>query len=227
MRFGEVAHVNVIPNAGAIGRGMFGPENGKGFASAKGGLQDARDEMGFGVMMLAEFCSGTGGVEIAEDYGFGVGLFRVPFQHLLKHSLGFTVGIDRPLRGGLGDGDGFGDAVGGAGGTENKFAHAKLRRAMQEVECVGGVVLKILERALHRFTHQRAASKMQNGFWLRLLEHRTQGGEIANIRLMKSCFGCHSGTMAEGKIVHHRDSVPLRQQMLHADTANITRAAGD
>ena len=67
MRFGEVAHVNVIPNTGAVGRGMFGPENGKGLVSAKGGLQDARDEMGFGVMMLAEFCSGASGVEVAEN----------------------------------------------------------------------------------------------------------------------------------------------------------------
>ena len=174
MRFGEVAHVNIIPNAGAIGSGMLGAENGNGFVSAEGGLQDARDEMGFGVVMLAEFCGGTGGVEVAEDDRLGAGLIGVPLEHLLKHPLGFAVRIDRPLQGGFGDGDGFGDAVGGAGGTENKFADAKFRRAIQQVECVGGVVLKILERLLHRFTHQCAAGKMQNGLRLRLLEHRAQ-----------------------------------------------------
>ena len=65
---GQVVDVDVIADAGAVGRGVVGAEDVDRLALAESDLQDQRDEMRFGVVVLADRAvgRGTGGVEVAQ-----------------------------------------------------------------------------------------------------------------------------------------------------------------
>src|SRR5258707_9559299 len=84
MGFGQVVHVDVVANAGAIGRGVVGTENFQSFARAADGFKSSGNQMSFGLVEFPDSSSfiGSGGVEVAETYiaesvGSGVGLKRV------------------------------------------------------------------------------------------------------------------------------------------------------
>lgn len=67
MGVNKVAHMDIISNTGAIRRGMVCAENEKGLVKAKGGLQDARNEMSFRIMIFAKSWGGACSVEVAEN----------------------------------------------------------------------------------------------------------------------------------------------------------------
>ena len=125
VRLREVNDVDVIADAGAVGRGIIGAVNFALCGLAKRDLEDVGDEMSFDAVMFAEFFAGAGGVEIAEGDEFEPVNLVIPVQHLLEHQFGFAVGIDGALREVLGHGDAVGRAVGGAGGAEDEFFHSR------------------------------------------------------------------------------------------------------
>ena len=51
---GEVGHVDVVADAGAVRRRVVGAEYGDGAAAAERGVDQQRDEVGFGVVVLAD-----------------------------------------------------------------------------------------------------------------------------------------------------------------------------
>src|ERR1700738_3209447 len=66
MRAGQVAHVNVITDAGAIRSGIVGSEDGDGFALSERHLQRQGNQVRLGHMILAQMAGGSRRVEIAE-----------------------------------------------------------------------------------------------------------------------------------------------------------------
>src|ERR1700738_44090 len=66
MRAGEVAHMNVITDAGAIGCGIVGSEDRNVFALSERNLQRKRNQMRLRHMVLAKIAGGSRGVKIAE-----------------------------------------------------------------------------------------------------------------------------------------------------------------
>src|ERR1035438_4785244 len=66
MRLRQVEDVDVIADAGAIGRGIIRAVNFAVRLLSEGHLEHVRDEMRLHAVMLPEGCAGAGGVEVAE-----------------------------------------------------------------------------------------------------------------------------------------------------------------
>src|SRR6266436_7960343 len=66
MRAGEIAHMNVITDAGAIRGGIVGAENRDVFALSERDLQREGNQVRLRHMVLAQIAGGSRGVEIAE-----------------------------------------------------------------------------------------------------------------------------------------------------------------
>lgn len=64
---GKVCDMDVVPHRGTIWRWVVGPEDGNVIALAERDLQHQRDQVGFGIMPLAEiaFRIRSGGIEIS------------------------------------------------------------------------------------------------------------------------------------------------------------------
>ena len=133
---------------------------------------------------------GTGGIKIAEGgKAESVGMSE-GFEGVLDVELGLTVGIDRRLRHRLDDRHAGGDAIGGAGGRENKFFYTvKVHRA-EQAERGDHVVEIIFERVGDGFADVGERREMHDG--LDFFSHE----DIAD-RLFIAQIGCvvrHLGT---------------------------------
>src|SRR5215813_9352513 len=120
MSAGEIADVDVVADAGTVGRVVVGAENGDVFALAASDLQDQGDEVRFRAMIFALLRSGAGGVEIAEA---GIAQFVdlvEPGKHLLYEELRFAVGVGGMERVGFLDRRAVGRAVKSGGGGEDE-----------------------------------------------------------------------------------------------------------
>ena len=101
---GQVVHVDVVADAGAVGGVVIAAEYGDRLAGQHG-AQQQRDQVGFGLVLLAKlpFRVAAGGVEIPEaDAGEVVNLVE-PAKKRLHHDLRLAVRIHRVNRRGLGD----------------------------------------------------------------------------------------------------------------------------
>src|SRR5271170_2421911 len=138
--------MDIVPNAGAVGRRVVGPENLQRRAIAPDGFKSGRDEVSLRAMNLAHQAVfiGTRRIEIAEsDKTNSVGPI-VSTQSLLEREFGGAIGIDRQLRRILGYGHLCRRAVGGASRRENKLPDIRLQYRVQQGESGDKVVLKIL-----------------------------------------------------------------------------------
>src|ERR1700685_193930 len=68
VRGGKIVDVDVVADAGAVGRGIGGAEDVLLWALARCGAEGERDQMCFGIVEFADFSAfvGTGGVEITQ-----------------------------------------------------------------------------------------------------------------------------------------------------------------
>src|SRR5271156_5049311 len=122
VRVGQVHDVDVIANRRAVGRGVIFAEDRDLRRFLYRRLQDAWDQMGFGIVVLATFFGGARGVEVAQgDKLQAVGDVE-GMQQLLQEKFRPAVGIYRPLPFVFGDGDVLGISVGGGGGREDHAA---------------------------------------------------------------------------------------------------------
>ncbi len=96
----QIADVDVVTNAGAVGRVVVFAVDLDVWPLTAGRLQDQWDEMGFWLVVFAKLAIrvGAGGVEVAQtDRAQSVGAIAVG-QHLLDHAFAVTIGVDRLLR---------------------------------------------------------------------------------------------------------------------------------
>src|SRR5581483_5732533 len=149
MGLGQINDVDIIPDAGAVGRGIIGAVNLALGGLAERDFEDVRDEVGFDAMMFAEFLAGAGGVEIAEGDKLEAVDLVIPVQHLLEHELGFAVGVDGTLGQIFGHRDAVGGAVGGAGGTEDELFHFGFDGGVQQLQAVADIIMKIFAGVGH------------------------------------------------------------------------------
>ncbi len=119
MGVGDVEDVNVIADAGAIGRGIVRAENFELRNEPEGGIQNFRNEMGFDAVAFTTFGRGTGSIEIAEGGVVETGVGAVIGEDFFEAEFGFAVGIDGIFGMIFGDGNGVRFAVGGGGGGED------------------------------------------------------------------------------------------------------------
>ncbi len=124
MGIGDVEDVDVIADAGAVGRGVIGAEDFELRNDAESGVENFRDEMGLDAMGFAALGGSAGGVEITESGVVEAGVGAIVGEDFFEAEFGFAVGIDGIFGVVFGDGDGVRFAVGGRGGREDEFFYA-------------------------------------------------------------------------------------------------------
>ena len=86
VRLREIDDVDVIANAGAVGRRIIGAVNFALRRLAERDFEHVRDQMRFDAMMFAKFLARAGGVEITERDEFQSVNLVIPFEHLSRTS---------------------------------------------------------------------------------------------------------------------------------------------
>src|ERR1035438_2807066 len=136
MRLRQVEDMNIIPDAGAIGRGIIRAINFAVRLLSERHLQDVWDKMRLDAVMLAESFAGAGGVEVAERDELQSVNPLIPLQHLLEHQLGLAIRVDGALRQVLGHRQAVGRPVGRARRAEHELLHTASDRCIEQLQAV-------------------------------------------------------------------------------------------
>src|SRR5260370_674459 len=159
VRIGNIEHMDVIADAGAVRRGLVSAEDIDMGQSTVGGIENPGNEMSFHAMMLDAFLGCSGSVEIAETHIFESGVELVIGQNLFEHELGFAIRIDGRLPMVFRDGNDFGFAVSGGSGRKNEFLDAVARDRIEQVHTPGHVRGVENTRLAYRFGDQGFGGK--------------------------------------------------------------------
>ena len=150
-----------------------------------------------------------------------------PAQHLFEHQLRLPVGIDGFLQQGLVNGHPVGCAEGGAGRGEDDFFYTGLHHGFQKVEAAGDIVAEVFDRVGHGLAYEGVGGKVHDGLRLGCCEGVGDGGDVHEVALGKGSPRVDRLAVALGEVVENRDGVACVEQFLHANAANISRAACD
>src|SRR5260370_5636783 len=142
MGIGDIEDVDVIADAGSVGRGVVSTKDIDVRQCTSGGIKNARNEMSFHAMMFAALLGGAGSVEIAEADVIESSVELVIGENLFERKLGFSVLIDRRFPMVFGNGNDFRLTVSGSSGRGNEFFHAVARDRIEQIHAashVGGI----------------------------------------------------------------------------------------
>ena len=190
MTLGQIHHMDVVPDAGAVVGGVVVAEYAQLLELAHGNLGDIGHQVvGNAVGILADGAAlvGADGVEVAKEHHIplGVGLLNVG-EHLLEHGLGLAVGVgDGALRAVLGDGHGLRRAVDGGGGGEDDVFEAVLAHHVHQHQRTADVVLVVLPGLLDGLAHGLEAGKVDAAVKGVLGKYLFQAFPVADVHLVE------------------------------------------
>ena len=225
---GEVEDMDIVADAGAVGRGVVVAHDVEVGQSAVEGHEGAGDEMGFRIVAFACFAFrvGTSRVEVAQGRPRDAVRAGVVGQHTLHEHLGLTVGIDGVQLEVFGDGHGLGDAVHGGCAGYHDIAHTGLAHGFEYVQSAAHIVADVFARLLHRFAHLREGREMDDAIGAHFAQAFTQACVVEDVALEKRA-PLHQIAVAGGKIVVHGDAVAAAGQRLAGAAADISGTADD
>ena len=219
--------MDVVPDAGAVGRRIVGAEDFDVLAFALGDLQNQGDEVRLGVMAFPQlaFRIGAGGVEVAEDaVVHAVGLAEI-VEDQLDHALRPAVGVQGGDRRVFADGDFLDVAVGRAGGGEDEVVDAEVAAGGDERQRLSHVVLVIHVGVLDTFTDGRESGKMHHSFDLVLSEDLFQNSSVTNVAFVK-IRGHDRVAKTARQVVKYGYLVTFCHKTFHTMTANVAGSTG-
>ena len=224
VRGGEVAHVDVVADAGAVrGRVVLAVDRQR-VAGAGGHLQGDRDQVRLGGVPLPEPERGARDVEVAQaDGGEAVGR-RIRAQHRVDGELRGPVGVGRPRGSVLADRHLLRLAVGGRGGGEDDPPAVDGTHRLQQGQGSADVRVPVLLRPLLRLADQALRREVQHRLGPHLGQHRPR---LVQRRRHQACSSGHCVGVAGGQVVEHGDLVTLGEQRGRDYAADVTGAAGD
>ena len=200
---GEVADVDVVAHAGAVGGGIVVAEDAEFGSFADGDLSDVghevvRDAVG----VFADETGGVGadGVEVAEedDAPLVVGVLDVG-QDLFEHALGPAVGVGAEALGtAFGDGDFGGVAVDGGAGAEDDVFAVVTAHDVEEGEGATDVVFVVFPRFFDAFADGFKASEVDAGVEVVVGEDLFQGLTVADVDGVEGDLAAGSGERGAG-----------------------------
>src|SRR5712672_1568085 len=183
--------------------------------------------MGFVAAGFSAMGRGAGYVEIAEGDKVESSIFAIVGEDIFKGELGFAVRIDGGLGMVLGDGDGVGLAVNGAGGGEDEVADAVAKHGVEQENAAGYVGNVEGAGSFHGLLDEGFAGEMHNGVDFVTAEDFVEGGGVAEVGLVEGCLRGDGGAMAFAEVVEGDDRDAGGEQELRADAANVASGAGD
>ncbi len=179
----EVEDMDVVADTGAVGRGVVGSEDGDVRFLSERDFEHVWDEMGFDAVIFAEAFRGACGVEVAKGDAAEAVDFVVPTEDFFELQFGFAVRVDGRLWGGLGDGHGFRNAEGCAGGREDHFEDSGGDHGFEEIDATGDIVSEVLGGVCHGFADECIGGEVHDGVGARGKEGLSDllgGQEIAD-----------------------------------------------
>ena len=220
--------MDVVPHAGAVRRGVVLAEDADVIPLTQGCFHHQRDQVGFGVVILADACLrvGTSGVEVAQRHIADVVGAVAPLQHIFNGQFRRAVGIGGfravPFLNGLL----LRLAVGRRRRRKHDLVHAVSLHGRQQGHRALHVVAVVLQRVGHALAHQRKCREVDDAvdfvFREDLMQERAVP-QIAYIHLPRALDGL---PVSGAQIVRHHNFVaPLDQQRYHV-AADIAGSAG-
>ena len=163
MGLGQVLDVDVVADRRAVAGRVVGAEDGDVVALAHGRAQDVGDEVGLGVVVLAQPAAGPRDVEVAQRDRVEAVAAALVADHHVHGELGGAVGALGPGRRGLVHGHAVGRAVGGAGGGEHQPRHLRRPQRVEQVARAAHVRAPVALGVLDRLAHQGQRGEVQGG----------------------------------------------------------------
>ena len=186
---GQVHHVDVIPDAGAVGGGVIVAEHMELLQPTGGHAGDIWQQIiGDALGQLTDQAGGVGadGVEIAQQHHrqLRVGGGLIP-EDLLNHIFRPAVGVGAAGGHLLGKGDALRYAVDRGGGTEHDGVDVVVGHGLQQRQGGVQIIAVVFQRQLHRFAHGLEAGEVDDGVEIVLLEHLLQRGTVGHVHPVK------------------------------------------
>ena len=224
---GQVADVNVVANACAIGSGVIRSEDGDAFAHALGGLKDDGNQVGFGVVVFPEIAGGPGGIEIAQAGVTETVDAMKPVEHALDEQLRFAVSVGGLERIALLDGDVLRVAIQRRGGGKNEARNAEFENGFEQGESVAGIVAEIFFGGGHGFAGFDGSSQMHDAVERVLAHQIAEEGTVAEIAGDRACAAGQRVAIAFAEIVENGDVMAGVDKSCCDNAADVTGATGD
>ena len=224
----QVVDVDVVADAGPVGRLVVGSVDLDVGALAHRRLDGQRNQVRLRAMILAAktVVARAAGVEIPQGRIVQPARAALVVAHPLHGPLALPVGVDRGLGHLFRDGNGPGHAVDGRRAAEDELAHAGRLHRRQQVLRVRRVVPVVLQRLTNRLAHLNPRGEMHHRLDTPLLQGLNEQivvGQVADDHLHVS----DGGTMALAEIVENDRLMALAGQQGGHVAADIAGAAAN
>lgn len=223
----QVGDVNIVANAGAVGSRVITAQNIDVGPFSEGHLEDQRNQVGFNPVVLPEFVTCSGSVEVPERDELQPVQLMVPAKDLFKHQFGFAVRVDGPLRETLIHWNLVRWSVRGAGGTKDEFPNPGGHGRIRQVDGVAYIVPKILGRIGHGFADQGVRGEMNDGLGLGTFDRLRDPVAVLQIQVDKPRPWIDSRAMSLAEIVQDSDLMSGIAQFGDAHRTDVARSSGD
>jgi len=227
MGLGQVVDVDVVTDAGAVGSGIVGAEDGDWACVAESGAENVRDEMGFGLVIFSVSVPSAGGIEIAQDGVTEPVNPAEPLKHDFSLQLGLAVGIDGKLGSVFGDRKGLREAKDGAGGRKDKAQDAVAETGFKKRERGSGVVAEIENGVLHGLGDFGKSGEVHDGVDRGLGEELLEEGGVGDIADNQARGRRDGRAMAAGEVIENGDLEIFLEEAADGGSADVASAAGD
>ncbi len=225
---GQIFHMDVVANAGAIPGIVVGTENTHSVTLAGHALTGHLDQVGRFRCRLPQqaFRIGTRNIEVTENHVVETGGCSQIHNHPLAHHFGRAVGVDRSQRQVLGEHRLLRHAIDRSSRRKHHVRYVVFFDRFQEVQGISGVVAVVLQWVGNRLGHHNIGRKMQNRFKPvtgKQILHCRFIGQISNHQFASS----YRPAVACGEVIEHHDVVTGLAQLANHMTANIPGSAGN
>jgi hypothetical protein len=227
VRIGNVEDVDVIADAGAVGRGIVRAENFELRKETEGGVENLGDEVGFHAVGFAAFGGSASGIEIAESGIVEAGIGAIVGEDFFEAKFGLAIGIDGVFGVIFGDGDGVRLAISGGGRREDEFFHPVASYGVEKIDASGDVGGVESAGFADGFGDQSLSGEMHDGVDLVSGKDCFDFGADPEVGPAEDGLGRHGGGVAFLKIIQGDDLVAAGEEDLRADAADVACCSGN
>ena len=170
---GQIQHVDVVADAGAVGGGVVGAEHLDRRCPPGRRLHHQRDQVRGVARVLADapVQHRAGGVEVAQGHPLQPERLVEPGQHALDLQLALAVGVLGAQRRRLHHRQHLGVAVDRRRRGEHELLHPLLAHGLEQLQRAEHVVVEVLARVAHRFACGLVGGEVDDRFYAVLAQH--------------------------------------------------------
>ena len=228
VRRGQIADVNVVAQAGAVGGRVILAKHAERRPAGRGANRQ-RDQVNLVTMIFADRAVGMRPrrIEVTQRDPLEPVRGGALRQFALDRELGLAVRIDRRGRVRLHDRHRGRLTVDGAGRGKHEAPDPRVAHGVEHGQRADHVVLVIRLRPADRFADVEPGRKMHHGIGPMVGEHAAHGVAVVHGTLRQRHATRHRFGVARREVVDHRDRMAGIDERAHRVAADVARAAGD